>query len=389
MRPSRVARWIRAVTPTVAPGTVPPAAGKAPGSRNRDSPGTREGLRRATITSVERPSPASLLAPLLTLCLVVALVAAGAARGLWLANLHNGLLAFSFGIVGATVCFFRPDHREGWLYLGTGVLEAVMYAGRQVGHGGTGPAAQWWGWLGTWPVALAITASTWCVLCFPEGRFLSATWRRIGWAVLGLGALCSLLSALWPVEQAATGVLAPYPFALPGAGVAADVWHVLAHPAYVVLQLLWVPASVDRWRRSDDAVRRQLVVVVAAVAVAAAALVLGLATAGSPRAGLLATCLVPLAAGWAGERLSLAKVIETERQAGHLDGLTPRENDVLELMAQGLSNAAICERLHLSIKTVEPVVSSIFTKLGVPSGSASNRRVLAVVEYLRHRSAPG
>jgi DNA-binding NarL/FixJ family response regulator len=86
--------------------------------------------------------------------------------------------------------------------------------------------------------------------------------------------------------------------------------------------------------------------------------------------------------------MSLAKVIEQEADAGHLDGLTPRENDVLDLMAQGLSNAAIATRLHLSVKTVEPVVSSVFLKLGLPSDADSNRRVLAVLEYLSRSARP-
>ena len=50
----------------------------------------------------------------------------------------------------------------------------------------------------------------------------------------------------------------------------------------------------------------------------------------------------------------------TPADTGHLDGLTDRENEVLELISRGLSNAAICDELHLSIKTVEPVVGSIF-----------------------------
>ena len=83
------------------------------------------------------------------------------------------------------------------------------------------------------------------------------------------------------------------------------------------------------------------------------------------------------------EHLSLADVVAGQRRAGHLDGLSPRERDVLELMARGLSNAAICEELHLSIKTVEPVVSTIFTKLGLHADAASNRRVLAVLAFVR------
>ena len=52
-------------------------------------------------------------------------------------------------------------------------------------------------------------------------------------------------------------------------------------------------------------------------------------------------------------------------------------------MARGRSNAAICDELHLSIKTVEPVVSAIFTKLGLSADTANNRRVLAVLAYFR------
>ena len=56
---------------------------------------------------------------------------------------------------------------------------------------------------------------------------------------------------------------------------------------------------------------------------------------------------------------------------------------MLGLISRGLSNAAICDELHLSIKTVEPAVGSIFTKLGLHADSASNRRVLAALEYVR------
>jgi DNA-binding NarL/FixJ family response regulator len=84
------------------------------------------------------------------------------------------------------------------------------------------------------------------------------------------------------------------------------------------------------------------------------------------------------------DHLGLADVIAQQRQAGHLDGLSPRERDVLDLMARGRSNAAICDELHLSIKTVEPIVSTIFSKLGLHADAASNRRVLAVLAYVRN-----
>jgi DNA-binding NarL/FixJ family response regulator len=83
------------------------------------------------------------------------------------------------------------------------------------------------------------------------------------------------------------------------------------------------------------------------------------------------------------EHIGLADVITRQRQAGHLDGLSARERQVLELMARGMSNTAMCDELHLSIKTVEPIVSAIFTKLGLHPDVGSNRRVLAVLAYLR------
>jgi len=79
----------------------------------------------------------------------------------------------------------------------------------------------------------------------------------------------------------------------------------------------------------------------------------------------------------------LAQVVGDRRRAPHLDHLTTREREVLELMAQGLTNRAICDELYLSVKTVEPIVSSIFEKLDLPSDSTSNRRVLAVLAYTR------
>jgi DNA-binding NarL/FixJ family response regulator len=83
------------------------------------------------------------------------------------------------------------------------------------------------------------------------------------------------------------------------------------------------------------------------------------------------------------EHVALLRDAARERATASLDTLSPREREVLELMARGLSNAAICAQLHLSVKTVEPAVSSIFTKLGLSQDAGSNRRVLAVLAFLR------
>ncbi|PDP88054.1 DNA-binding response regulator [Glycomyces fuscus] len=62
--------------------------------------------------------------------------------------------------------------------------------------------------------------------------------------------------------------------------------------------------------------------------------------------------------------------------------LTPRERDVLEHMAQGLSNTSIAERLHVSLSAVEKHVNAIFDKLRLGHTSGYSRRVLAVLRYL-------
>jgi DNA-binding NarL/FixJ family response regulator len=66
-----------------------------------------------------------------------------------------------------------------------------------------------------------------------------------------------------------------------------------------------------------------------------------------------------------------------------LDALTPREREVLEMMAEGRTNAAIARRLWLTEKTVETHVRTILMKLGLPANADDHRRVLAVLTYLR------
>jgi len=70
----------------------------------------------------------------------------------------------------------------------------------------------------------------------------------------------------------------------------------------------------------------------------------------------------------------------------HLDELSEREQTVLALLAEGLSDRAIGERLWLTQKTVETHVRHILAKLRLPPDSHRNRRVLAVLAYLRAQS---
>ena len=71
------------------------------------------------------------------------------------------------------------------------------------------------------------------------------------------------------------------------------------------------------------------------------------------------------------------------RRADPLDRLTPREQEVLRLMAEGRSNNGITEALSVSHSAVEKYVSNIFAKLDLPPTDTDHRRVLAVLKYLR------
>jgi DNA-binding NarL/FixJ family response regulator len=78
----------------------------------------------------------------------------------------------------------------------------------------------------------------------------------------------------------------------------------------------------------------------------------------------------------------VSQLVRLSRQAQGVATLTPRERDVLSLMAEGRSNAAIAAALVVSAGVVEKHVASIFGKLGLPPSEADNRRVLAVLRYL-------
>ncbi|MFC7496383.1 MULTISPECIES: helix-turn-helix transcriptional regulator [unclassified Nocardioides] len=426
------------------------------------------------------------------------LVAVGLTRGVWWSNIHNGILGVTLSLVGAWLAAERPRSRESSLFLAAGLVEAVMFTGRQVGHTATGTAASWLGWLGVWPIVVGMLMTTLAVVCFPDGHLPSRQWRPAVLVGCVIAAVCATLSALWPVEWESAGLTIAPPFSLPGFATADAVWQVLAHPFYVVLQLSWVVAVAVRWRAGRS--RAPLLGLLLGVGAAFVVLVIGQVVVGSTKPGLVMVSLVPLVAGWSAlhghlltryralswltaagqeqvglptalartaaealdapgatvwmgdeaalhvvgvwpdtdvdsapsslddlperswpvrsggevvgalvvpgittmtrseermmqdliahaglvlDRLTLAAVVQRERSAGHLGHLTPRELEVLELMAHGLTNAAICQELHLSVKTVEPLISTVFGKLGLHADPTVNRRVLAALEYHR------
>jgi DNA-binding NarL/FixJ family response regulator len=87
--------------------------------------------------------------------------------------------------------------------------------------------------------------------------------------------------------------------------------------------------------------------------------------------------------GSALDPIIVSTLLERRRSDDPLAKLTPREREVLELMATGSSNQGIADALVITLRAVEKYVSSIFGKLGLPSTGSESRRVLAVLMFLR------
>jgi DNA-binding NarL/FixJ family response regulator len=79
----------------------------------------------------------------------------------------------------------------------------------------------------------------------------------------------------------------------------------------------------------------------------------------------------------------VTQLVGRRRSDDPVSTLTPREREVLELMAEGRSNQAIAQRLVVTERAVEKHVTSIFGKLDLPAAAADHRRVLAVLAFLR------
>jgi DNA-binding NarL/FixJ family response regulator len=87
--------------------------------------------------------------------------------------------------------------------------------------------------------------------------------------------------------------------------------------------------------------------------------------------------------GSAIDPIIVSTLLSKHRTDDPMLSLTPREREVLVLMAEGRSNQGIADSLVITLRAVEKYVSSIFRKLGLPSAGSDSRRVLAVLLYLR------
>ena len=83
------------------------------------------------------------------------------------------------------------------------------------------------------------------------------------------------------------------------------------------------------------------------------------------------------------DRAVVDELLANRRHADPAAELPPREREILALMAEGRSNQGICRAPWLSPKTVEAHIRNVFAKLGITAAAEDNRRVLAVLTYLK------
>lgn len=154
----------------------------------------------------EAPS-ATLEAGIAVVALMVAtLGVSGWYLGWHVSNAHNGLIAASFTAVGLYVVRMQPWQREGWLFVVTGAVHAVMFFGRQYGlHGPLLPGAPWIGWLGVWPLPISIAITGWTLMAFTDGRLPSRRWH------VPFAAMLAVAAVRWQHSSVSSGTARPRP----------------------------------------------------------------------------------------------------------------------------------------------------------------------------------
>ena len=274
-------------------------------------------------------------------------------------NLHNGLLAVSFVVVGDVVLRHRPAQREATLFLAAGAAEAVVFLGRQIGRQpdpvGGAVLNEWLSWMGVWPLPLVLVLVGLTIMCFPDGRLPGPPWRIAFWVTAVMGAALALMSALWPVDYARADINADHPLDLPGADVAATIFERALPITFTTFQLVWLTCVIARFRSASPAEARQLRWLVASVGVSVLVLIGGLILDGSPQAGLLTVPLIPIACGAAiieasyeflvrETRLSATRVVAAEDEARRRIERNLHDGAQHRLMVAGIELGRVVER---------------------------------------------
>ncbi len=210
---------------------------------------------------------------------------------------------------------------------------------------------------------------------YPAGPVPRPAW----WAFLGcLLPVVATLSAPTPAVLG-DGSFPPLAPILPA-------WLASASIGVFLLPLLAAVVAGVRFVRDGRDIRGRLTLPLAALVAVGVLLALGAVAPGgfATAAFLLAAPLLPVSL-IAGSRPSSAPPVAAPPEPADavLERLTPREREVLALMAQGHGNGEIGRMLHISLSAVEKHSTAIFTKLGVNRDDGTHRRVAAVVAYLR------
>ncbi|WP_237565931.1 helix-turn-helix transcriptional regulator [Ornithinimicrobium cerasi] len=222
------------------------------------------------------------------------------------------------------------------------------------------------------------------------------TRSRVAWVVLGLGAGSALSLVLFLEDGEPVGLPALVPWA-PGAVVGAT-----ANLLFLVVVVLAGPlTALLAARRAPGHAARRLASV-AAAALGGSVLVMACGALATTGGGGAVVVLVSMYAALATVALGCSAALSTPSgeaapapcpatvadpspgrtaDAGHHPALTARENEIVGLLAEGLSNAGIAARLVLSPRTVDAHLRSAFVKLDLPDGPEHNRRVHAAVTW--------
>ena len=233
---------------------------------------------------------------------VAVVVGLGFLAGVHLGNLHNGLLGVSFAFVGALVIRHNPDpdaagHREGRLFLLSGVASGLMFTCRQVGYEPGFPGAEWIAWFGVWPLPLVMVLVGLTIMSFPTGRLPGSRWRRLVIAATAVAVVLAAMSALWPVEYERTALLVGHPLAVPGSESLQGFFTAASNIAYFGFQLMFAVCLLARMLVADAAQSRQLWWFVGAGALSVVVMALSITVWDTPIGGLLFIPVLPLAAG--------------------------------------------------------------------------------------------
>lgn len=306
------------------------------------------------------------------LAMLLATVTISADTGVW----KLVLIAIAVGLPGALSATRHPRNAAGWLLLSVGLVFASLSLASQWIEAGN--ESDWASWIAERAGAIVVPLTVLALFLLPDGRLPSRRWRPVAVSVIavqvGVIVVWSLVEGT-PATPNPVGIL-PSQWAGPVNGI--GDW-LLQVPL-----LLVVAAVAVRFRRQSD--RAQLAGLFWGAAGFAFLTVAGRVL-WPPAADVLDVIgAVLLGSGISATLLQAPETVDLDRPTSvEIPELSPREREVLELLAEGLTNKEIAERLFISPVTARNHVSRILTKLGLEN------RTQAATWFSRRRAghSPG